>query len=72
MSAMRSPSEIPEVTRNLEIGFLEYLSGLAANHGGWELVRTPHPVRSGASCVLRNRLGVELILEVEATWEPTR
>lgn len=67
---MRQPAEIPQVTQNIEIGFLEYVAGLASKHGGWELVRDPHPVRAGASCVLRNRVGVEVILEVEATWEP--
>ena len=65
---MRQPSEIPQVTSNIELGFLGFLASRAGD--GFELIREPHPVRSGASCTLRNRVGVEFILEVEATWEP--
>lgn len=66
---MRPPVEIPQITRNIELGFLGYVAQVIDRAGGgWELIRDPHPVRAGASCVLRNRAGVELILEVEATW----
>lgn len=67
---MPTPDDIPDLTRNIELGFLDYVAQVIDRAGGgWELVRNPHPVRAGASCVLRSRAGVEIILEAEATWE---
>jgi hypothetical protein len=55
----------------VELGFLDFLSGLAQENGGYLLVKGPDPdQRIGASCVLRNHVGVEFTVDVEAIWEP--
>jgi hypothetical protein len=66
-----TPSEISDITHTVELGFLDYVSGLLQEYGGYVLLRAPDPEqRIGASCTLRNRVGVEFVIEVEATWEP--
>lgn len=62
--------DIRHITEVIELGFADYLAYLAVKDGGYELVRDTHPVRAGASVTVRNRLGVDFIIEVEASWAP--
>lgn len=69
---MSTSTEIRRITEVIELGFADWIADLAVKNGGYDVIRLAHTTVNGACICLRNRVGVDFIIEVEASWEPGR